>query len=156
MSSGIPNGLPWYGSGTVFSSRIPIRFADEDHARIVYFPRFFHFFHCAFEDFFNEQGMPYRACLDEDLVGWPAVHAEADFIRPVRFGETLRVDVSLERIGHKSATWVYRGHHDGIDAPAVVGKIVTACMHMETYEGVPIPDKYRALLEKHLEAPSDD
>ncbi len=45
-----------------FHTRIKVRFGDEDHAGIVYFPRFLHFFHCAFEDFFDEQGHPYRRC----------------------------------------------------------------------------------------------
>src|SRR5690606_1601196 len=72
-----------------FTTRARVRFGDEDHAQIVYYPRFFHFFHCAFEDFFDQQGFPYRACLAVDRVGWPAVHAEADFERPVRFGDEL-------------------------------------------------------------------
>ena len=49
-----------------FKTSLRVRFGDEDHAQIVYYPRFFHFFHCAFEDFFDHQGHPYRACLDED------------------------------------------------------------------------------------------
>ena len=28
----------------------PVRFADVDHAGIVYYPRFFHLFHLAFEE----------------------------------------------------------------------------------------------------------
>lgn len=132
-----------------FTTRLPVRFGDEDHARIVYFPRFFHFFHCAFEDFFNEQGFPYRACLDEDQVGWPAVHAEADFAQPVRFGQTLRIVVEVEAIGHKSATFVYRGYRDAQSEVACTGRVVVACLDMRTYRGRPIPDKYRALFERH-------
>ncbi len=132
-----------------FVTRIPIRFGDEDHAQIVYFPRFFHFFHCAFEDFFNEQGYRYRDCLEVDRVGWPAVHAEADFEKPVRFGDVLEVEVRVTRIGTKSATFEYRGARDGV--PACQGRIVVACMSMDTYEGCPIPAKYRALFERHLE-----
>ncbi|HJL20032.1 MAG TPA: thioesterase family protein [Sandaracinaceae bacterium LLY-WYZ-13_1] len=133
-----------------FTSRIRVRFGDEDHAQIVYYPRFFHFFHCAFEDFFDEQGFPYRDCLDVDRVGWPAVHAEADFDRPVRFGETLEMEVRVTRIGDKSATFAYLGRR-GDGEVACRGSIVVACIDMGTYRGRPIPDKYRALFEKHLE-----
>ena len=90
-----------------FDTELKVRFGDEDHAQIVYYPRFFHFFHCAFEDFFDEQGFPYRDCLDVDRVGWPAVHAEADFKKPVRFGEIVRATVTVMRIGEKSATFHY-------------------------------------------------
>lgn len=133
-----------------FTSRIRVRFGDEDHAQIVYYPRFFHFFHCAFEDFFDEQGFSYRECLDVDRVGWPAVHAEADFQKPVRFGDLLEIEVRVTRIGDKSATFAYTAR--GAEAAVMCrGVITVACISMDTYRGQPIPDKYRSLFEKHLE-----
>ena len=134
-----------------FQSRIKVRFGDEDHAQIVYYPRFFHFFHCAFEDFFDEQGFRYRDCLDVDRLGWPAVHAEADFKRPVRFGDVITVALVIPAVGDKSVTFDYvvTGADDKI---ACTGQVVVACISMDTYRGVPIPDKYRALFESHLEA----
>lgn len=132
-----------------FTSRIRVRFGDEDHAQIVYYPRFFHYFHCAFEDFFDEQGFPYRECLDVDRVGWPAVHAEADFEKPVRFGETVEAEVEVTRIGEKSVTLRYVLRAAG-DEVACRGTVTVACISMETFTGRPIPEKYRALFEKHL------
>lgn len=133
-----------------FTSHVRVRFGDEDHARIVYYPRFFHFFHTAFEDFFDEQGHPYRACLDEG-VGWPAVHAEADYLRPVRFGDVLVIEVRVEKVGRRSATFLYVGTKVGDDGPAVRGKVVVACVDMATMRAREIPPKYRALFERHLE-----
>jgi 4-hydroxybenzoyl-CoA thioesterase len=130
-----------------FRTTIKVRFADEDHARIVYYPRFFHFFHVAFEDFFESEGVPYRACLDEG-VGWPAVHAESDFESPVRFGDELEVAMDVERLGRTSVTCVYRGSVEG--RAAVRGKIVVACIDMATMKAQPVPPKYRAMFEKHL------
>ncbi len=133
-----------------FTTRLRVRFGDEDHAQIVYYPRFFHFFHCAFEDFFDEQGFPYRDCLDVDRVGWPAVHAEADFVKPVRFGDDLEVEVRVTRVGDKSVTFEYAGRVGG--EAACKGRVVVACISMDSYAARPIPDKYRALFERHLEA----
>jgi len=134
-----------------FQSRVKVRFGDEDHAQIVYYPRFFHFFHCAFEDFFDEQGFPYRDCLDVDRVGWPAVRVETDFARPLRFGDVVEIDVSVLRVGERSVTFRYVGTRRGDDGPAVRATIVLACIDMDTYRSTPIPDKYRALLTRHLE-----
>ena len=106
-----------------FRTSIKVRFSDEDHARIVYYPRFFHFFHVAFEDFFESEGIPYRACLDEG-VGWPAVHAVSDFESPVRFGDELEITVDVARLGRTSATFVYEGAVGG--RRAVRGRIVVA------------------------------
>jgi 4-hydroxybenzoyl-CoA thioesterase len=132
-----------------FRTTLRVRFSDEDHARIVYYPRFFHFFHVAFEDFFESEGVPYRACLDEG-VGWPAVHAEADFESPVRFGDDLAIAVDVARIGRTSATFAYTGDVRGREGTAVRGKVVVACLDMKTYRAMDIPAKYRALFERHL------
>ena len=93
--------------------------------------------------------MRYRQCLDEG-VGWPAVHAEADYLRQVRFGDDLVIAVEIERLGRSSATFVYTGTRGGDDGPAVTGKIVVACIDMTTMRSQEIPPKYRALFEKHL------
>jgi 4-hydroxybenzoyl-CoA thioesterase len=132
-----------------FTTTLKVRFGDEDHARIVYYPRFFHFFHCAFEDFFDQQGFPYRACLDEG-VGWPAVHAEADFERPVRFGDDLAMEVRVASIGRSSVGFEYVGTIAGADAASVRGKVKVVCIDMATMRSREIPEKYRALFAKHL------
>ncbi|GAB4215033.1 MAG: hypothetical protein OHK0013_40220 [Sandaracinaceae bacterium] len=132
-----------------FRTTLRVRFSDEDHARIVYYPRFFHFFHVAFEDFFESEGVPYRACLDEG-VGWPAVHAEADFESPVRFGDDLDIAVDVTRIGKTSATFAYTGSVRGREGIAVRGRVVVACIDMSTYRAMEIPPKYRVLFEKHV------
>lgn len=129
-----------------FRHERPVRFADEDHAQIVYYPRFFHFFHEAFEEMFAAHGVPYRQCLDEK-VGWPAVHAEADYKRPVRFGDRLEILVSVARVGETSASFEYVGTRVGDVEPAVTGKIVVACLDMATMRPQPIPARYRALFE---------
>ena len=64
---------------TPFVFTTPVRFADVDHAGIVYYPRFFHYFHLAFEELFRQRigARAYVDLLDKDRVGFPAVRAEA-------------------------------------------------------------------------------
>jgi 4-hydroxybenzoyl-CoA thioesterase len=133
-----------------YSSDIAVRFGDEDHAGIVYYPRFFDFFHRAFEDFFAANGVPYKEVLDVDNCGWPSVHAEADFVSPARFGDTLTVEVEVARIGDKSATFTFRGTNRAEDQLVLTGSVTCVCIRMDTFEPTPIPDKYRAMFEKHL------
>ena len=135
-----------------FQTRIKVRFGDEDHAGIVYFPRFLHFFHCAFEDFFDEQGHPYRRCLDEDRVGWPAVHVETDFRSPLRFGDVLHVTVTVASLGRRSATFRYVGRRGDADGPLVAeARITVVAVGMDDFRPRPIPPRYRRLFEAHME-----
>ena len=137
-----------------FRAHIRVRFGDEDHAQIVYYPRFFDFFHQAFEDFFTDQGHPYREVLDVDRAGWPAVHAEADHKHPLRFGDVLELDLWLERIGTSAATFSYRGRRQADNVDIVTGRVTVACVHLDTFKSQPIPDKYRALFERHATPPT--
>ena len=136
-----------------FRTELPIRFGHEDHARIVYFPRFLHFFHCAFEDFFGHNGIPYRECLETDQTGWPAVHVDVDFQSPLRFGDVFTIDVWVKEIGTKSAKFGYRGRVGGRDVATAT--ITVACVAMEPFGGKAIPEKYRALFERFRDPPSD-
>ena len=133
-----------------YSADIDVRFGDEDHAGIVYFPRFFDFFHWTFEDFFRDHGVPYKEVLDDDNCGWPSVHAEADFVSPARFGDVLTVDLHVERIGAKSVSFLYRGVNRKEDRLVLTGKVTCVCVFMDTLASRPIPDKYRAMFAKHL------
>jgi len=136
-----------------FRTQLKIRFSDEDHARVVYFPRFFHFFHVAFEDFFAANGYPYRDVLEVDKCGWPAVRAEAEFERPLRFGDVLELDVWIERVGTASALFLYRGTRPGEAGEVCRGKITVVCVDLDTFESRPIPEKYRALFARFRTPP---
>ena len=94
----------------MFSYMTPVRFADVDHAGIVYYPRFFHYFHLAFEELWRTRIGPqaYSDIIDRDRIGFPAVRAECDFKSPLKFGDTAEIDVTVPRLGKKSITFRYR------------------------------------------------
>ena len=81
-----------------------------DHAGIVYYPVFYHYFHVAFEELFRERlgARAYVKLLDEDRIGFPAVHSECDYKAPLRFADSAETQISLERLGTKSVTLRYR------------------------------------------------
>ena len=79
-----------------FTQRLTIRFDQVDYARVVYYPRFFELSHQVFEAFFEQAvGVSYPKMLMDRKVGFPTVHAEADFKRPLKFGDEVDVTVRL-------------------------------------------------------------
>lgn len=130
-----------------FRYRTPVRFADVDHAGIVYYPLFYHYFHLAFEEFFRDRMGPesYSRLLDEERVGFPAVHTECDFKAPLRFGDTAVIDMSVARLGGKSVTFAYRVARERDGALAADGKVVCAVTNLETFRAVEVPEKLREL-----------
>jgi 4-hydroxybenzoyl-CoA thioesterase len=134
----------------IFSHKLRVNFDDVDHARIVYYPRFFHYFHLAFEELlfsaFADRG-GYRAVIDERRLGFPAVHAEVDYKKPLRFGDWMVIEIRAEHVGAKSMTLRYTviAHESG--EVCAEGKVTSAVVDLTVFRAVIMPDDLRALFE---------
>ncbi len=132
-----------------FRCRIPVRFGDIDQAGIAYYPTLFDHCHAAFEEFFEKGlGVPYPRVLLKDKLGFPTVHLEADFTRPLKFGDRLEIEVSVAHLGRSAVTFRYRASVKGRRAFEVLG--TTVCVDMRTFKGKAVPARYRRLLAGHL------
>lgn len=137
-------------TGVAFSFQMPVRFGDVDHAGVVYYPRFFQYFHNTFEELILSGGFDYRALLDERRLGFPTVHASCDYRRPLRWGDRLDVAIEVLAIGKSAATFRYRGSR-GADL-VCEATIKVACTNLDRFAAVPWPDDLRALWTRHLVA----
>ena len=123
---------------------IVVRFGHVDQARIVYYPWFFHFCHEAMERMFESvAGITYADLFNVERLGFPAVHIETDFQERVGYGETLRMGVSVEKIGRTSVTFRFEGRRASDGVLAFRATTTTVCCDMNTFKPVPIPEKYR-------------
>ena len=130
-----------------FRTTITVRFGDEDRAGVVYFPRYFDFFHRAFEDFFRNAGRPFREVIEQDGIGWPVVRAEADFKSSVSVGDDLRLELSLEKLGRRSSTFRYDGWRESDGGLVVRGATTVVCVDVTSFEPRDIPPAYRQMFE---------
>jgi 4-hydroxybenzoyl-CoA thioesterase len=135
----------------------PVRFADVDHAGIVYYPRFFHLFHVAFEELWRARIGPraYSELIDRDRVGFPAVRAECEFVAPLRFGDTAEIEVTVARLGGKSITFrydVYRAD-DGARPRTLAarGSVVCAVVDLAHFVAIAVPERVISLLADLVE-----
>ncbi|MGH2603950.1 MAG: acyl-CoA thioesterase, partial [Dehalococcoidia bacterium] len=71
------------------------------------------------------------------------VHLEADFRRPFQFGDRVDVEVVVEHLGNKSLRWRYRIYQQNQDEISVEGRVVTACVDLDTFTTMPVPDWLR-------------
>ena len=132
----------------------PVRFADVDHAGIVYYPRFFHFFHVAFEELWRARmgARAYSELIDRDRVGFPCVHADCDFHAPLRFGDTAAIEVTIAKLGGKSITFRYRIYRAGDDRVlSAQGQVVCAVVDLAKFVAIPAPERVVAMLQDLVE-----
>lgn len=128
-----------------------VRFADVDHAGIVYYPTFFHYFHVALEELLRQRLGPrgYVALLDQRRIGFPSVNAQCEFKSPLRFGDTIDIDMSVDRLGNKSIAFRFRVYRRG-DQPgsgeddrvlAAEGTSVSAVVDLDAFQAISVPSE---------------
>jgi 4-hydroxybenzoyl-CoA thioesterase len=136
-----------------FRYTLRVRFDDVDHVGIVYYPRFFHYFHLAFEELFIARlgggAAAYRDLIENRHVGFPAVHSEADFKSPLRFGDMVEIELTAPHVGQKSITFHYTASKvDGNEHTlAAEGRVTTAVLDMQTFRSMTLPDDLRPMFE---------
>src|ERR671933_2857116 len=86
----------------------PIQFDEVDAAGIVFFGRFVNYAHEAMSHFFGALEGGYAGVVMGRRIGFPAVHMEAEFSSPLRFGDVLTIETRVTRVGNRSAVFHYR------------------------------------------------
>jgi len=139
----------------MFSTQQRIRFDDVDGAGIVYYPRFFHLCHTALEDFFNALGpVEYSQLIKVRRRGFPTVHIESDFYRPLVYGDVANIHLEVLKVGNTSVHFRYRIHRNDDVDKAFEARIITAYLDLDITRPVVVEADVRALLEQHLVAVS--
>jgi acyl-CoA thioesterase FadM len=88
-------------------------------------------------------GVTYPDALGREKVGYPTVKSEADFVRPIPYGETLDMSVAVERIGTRSIVFLYEGRRASDGEMAFRVRNVQVATDMDAWESTPIPDHHR-------------
>ncbi len=125
-----------------------VEFGDTDMAGIVHFSRFFGYMEAAETDFLLARGLNVAWEADGVRYGFPRVAAACDYARPARYGDTLAVTVTVEKVGRKSVA--YRHEFSRHGETVATGRI-TAVYSRKSASGdietLDIPPAVRAALE---------
>jgi 4-hydroxybenzoyl-CoA thioesterase len=131
-----------------------VRFGHSDPARIVYYPRFFEWFHDIFESMFEEVfKLHYAAVLNERRVGFPAVQVACEFLKPATFGELVDIEVFLSRLSERSATFEYRVRRSG--ELLVTASVKVAAMDLDKHVSAKIPEDIRQAFQPYVESDTE-
>ena len=133
-----------------YRARLDVQFGDIDQARIVYYPRFIHYFHVAMEQFFHDVvGQDYPTVMNEHRLGHPTVHLDVDFKIPLRYGDKVEIEVEIGNIGDTSVIWDYRVFTKGSPELHARGRVVTVNINLDTFEKTPLPEWLRDRLVEY-------
>lgn len=134
-----------------YTSIQKIRFDDVDGAGIVYYPRFLHLCHAAFEDFFDDVApFSYPALIGERRLGFPTVHIESDFKAPLSYGDVAVVTLAVTHIGQSSMTAHYEIRRKRDSVLCFVGDITTVLIGLDDQKARAITDELREVFSRYL------
>ena len=138
-------------SPNAFIDRRAIRFQDIDAAGIIFYPRVLEMFHDAYGAFLAFAGSPLAEVVKAGKWIAPVRHAEADYFKPLRFGDEVDVEICRAHVAETEATLGYRVVRSGGGEVCVVGQVVHTFVECATFTRTAMPESVsRALL--HIEA----
>jgi YbgC/YbaW family acyl-CoA thioester hydrolase len=139
-------------SSPLFAAPCNVRFQDIDAAGIVFFARVFDYFHDAYAQHLEAQGIRLSEVLADRRWGAPLVHAEADYGKPLRFGGSYVVELT-DASPRDTALTVHYQIRSASDATVAHcrGFTTHVFIDMDTKKPRPIPDEIRAAFKKKRE-----
>jgi 1,4-dihydroxy-2-naphthoyl-CoA hydrolase len=136
--------------GGGFARERAIRFQDVDAAGIIFYPRALELCHDLYVEFLADAGQPLHVALSGPWVA-PIRHVEADYLRPLRFGDRVEVAIVAAHVGPSvpptEVTLGFRiaslpGHE-----PAIVVQSVHTFVTRDRFERTPVPEELIAALD---------
>ena len=138
-----------------FTTYRKVEFSDTDMAGLVHFSNYFRYMEIAERDFFESLEVNLIQSIPKDLVGYPRSRAECKFSAPLRFGDTVKIHLTIKAIKDRAIDYQFRlfRHSDTASIPVAKGHITTIYTELTEngeLQSKPLP---RALLDKIEEAP---
>jgi acyl-CoA thioesterase FadM len=126
-----------------FARERAIRFQDVDAAGIIFFARALELCHDLYVEMLGDLGHPLHRALKGPWLT-PIRHAEADYLRPLRFGDRVQIALVAAHLGPASppseVTLGFRIATLPEDEPAIVAQSVHTFVTRERFERTPVPD----------------
>ena len=126
-----------------------VEFSETDMVQIVHFSNYFRYIEYAETAFFRSLGISIINCG----VGWPRVHAEFDYKRPLRFEDEIEIALLVQE--RRSRSLAYLVSIRKVEGDSVVevarGRLVVAAVRADPVPGeltaVAIPDAIATRIE---------
>jgi 4-hydroxybenzoyl-CoA thioesterase len=116
-------------NGNYLSVRVHVGWGDCDPAGIVFYPRFYAWMDTVSHVLAREMGIPREAMLPPatgtELVGFPVVGTQAQYLTPARMDDLLEVRTWVARVGRSSLSLrheIVRLEEDGSETAIATGR----------------------------------
>ena len=120
----------------------PVEFYETDLAGIAHFSNFYRWMETAEHSMLRDRGID----LHDGEIGWPRVNASADFKKPIKFGDVVRVRVLVSEVRTRSVVYSFEFFVNDDETVRATGEMISVCVELATMKAVEIPSDIRAKL----------
>ncbi len=122
-----------------------IRFHDTDAAGVVYFANVLSICHEAYEESLVASGINLKDFFTNTSVGFPIVHANVDFLRPMFCGDNLAISLVPQKLSVDKFEITY----EVTNTDVLVAKAITrhVCIDVSSRSKQELPDEMSEWLE---------
>ena len=99
----------------------PVEFYETDLAGIAHFSNFYRWMESAEHAFLRERGIE----LHDGEIGWPRVNASAEFKKTIKFGDLVRVRVSVSEVRTRSVCYSFEFFVNDDDTVRATGEMIS-------------------------------
>jgi acyl-CoA thioesterase FadM len=137
-------------TATFGEAHLRVRFQDVDAAGTLFFPKVFELFADVYLQILFDAGLDVPGALRAREFAAPLAHVEADFVRPLFFGDAIQVRVARALVGDTSVRFGFGVWKDG--QLAAYGSTVHVFVDGKTFQKCPVPAPLRDYLEGKAKA----
>src|SRR5215218_8985561 len=106
-----------------------VEFSETDMAGIMHYSNFFRFMETAEHAFYRSLGHSVVMKEVDPPLGWPRVHAECDYFKPLRFEDLIEVHMLVREKKPKALTYVFRFYKlNGTREEVARGSLTVVCV----------------------------
>ena len=140
-----------------FKAARRVEFADTDMAGIMHYSNFFRFMETAEHGFFRSLGFSIAMDHMNPPVGWPRVHAECDYLQPLRFEDEVEIHMLVSEKKTKSLSYVFRFRKLNAAPPVEVarGRVTVVCVTRDVHGKMSAANIPKTIAEKIKVAPAE-
>ena len=106
-----------------------VEFSETDMAGIMHYSNFFRFMETAEHAFYRSLGHSVVMKDVDPPLGWPRVHAECDYFKPLKFEDLVEVHMLVKEKKSKALTYVFRFYKlNGAREEVARGALTVVCV----------------------------
>ncbi len=131
----------------MFCQKKCLRLFETDATGVLYFAQQFRIAQELFETYLEKCGLSLGQSLNKGDYLWPIVHAEGNFLAPIKVGDELKLLLSVQKIGSSSFTLgcQFRDVNSNLLGTT---SIVHVTVDRKQWASTPIPIELRKALEE--------